>query len=209
METRKLILLLGITGLGVAGPLHAMTYAVEDIKGKNVLLAEGGVETDESERFLKAVRQAGPISEVWFNSPGGAAIQGIETGRLIRKLGLATRIPSGAICASACSYAFLGGVIRHVDSGGKYGVHMFSQAGSQGLVKNVMNIIKKYGAEGAEKVIRFLEQDAAKTARERAHYLGEMSVSLRLMIPAFETSSDDIHWLSPSELRDYNVVNVN
>jgi hypothetical protein len=185
-----------------------MDYKMVENNGTRILFAQGEVEADESDRFLRAVRQAGKIDEFWLNSPGGSAFQGIETGRQIRKLGLVTRIPSGAKCASACSYAFLGGIARFVDVGGRYGVHMFTHSGSKALVGKVMAIIKKHGADGAQVVIQYIEQDAAKTARERARYLGEMMVSPRLMDPAFETTSDDIHWLTPRELTDYSVVNT-
>ena len=70
--------------------------------------------------------------------------------------------------------------------------------------------VKPAGAGIDEKVRRIIlitEQFSAIAARRQARYLTQMGVSLRLLDPGFDTSHLDIHWLSPVELRDYNVVN--
>jgi hypothetical protein len=76
---------------------------------------------------------------VRLNSPGGDLPGGIRLGELIRKLKLNTeigatepdsyghweRVPGH--CASACAFAFLGGLTRYA-SGGELGVHQFYDA---------------------------------------------------------------------------------
>ena len=73
---------------------------------------------------------------VRLNSPGGDLAGGIRLGELIRKLKLDTEIgvtepdsyghwkTAPGLCASACAFAFLGGLSRRA-SGGELGVHQF------------------------------------------------------------------------------------
>lgn len=61
--------------------------------------------------------------EVWLNSGGGDSNEGQRIGRVLRNHQMAVRITKGSECASACTVAFLGGVIRNVDVGGHFLVH--------------------------------------------------------------------------------------
>lgn len=104
-----------------------MTYKTKNTRGGVILLAMGSIKPGESARLANAIQRVGPrLAEIWLYSPGGTSVEGIKMGRLIRKKGLATRIPKGAMCFSACSMVFLGGVLRTVDAGGYYGVHMWT-----------------------------------------------------------------------------------
>lgn len=49
---------------------------------------------------------------VALDSSGGDVEAAIENGKAIRKHGASTVVPPGASCASACVYAFIGGVER-------------------------------------------------------------------------------------------------
>jgi hypothetical protein len=108
--------------------------------GAEWIAAEGEI-VDESADDLEAYVQSFGYAEnpggwnVRFNSPGGSLSGGIRLGELIRKLKLGTEIggtePDGlhwkrvpGYCASACAFAFLGGLSRHA-SGGELGVHQF------------------------------------------------------------------------------------
>jgi hypothetical protein len=93
---------------------------------RNVLVAWGGIDTGDSERFRAALDAAAPIDEVWLDSPGGALEEGMEMGRILRARRLTTRIPRGLQCISACNFIFMGGKIRYVETGGVFGVHMFA-----------------------------------------------------------------------------------
>jgi hypothetical protein len=108
--------------------------------GAEWIAAEGEIvdETaDDLEAFMKGFGyQENPGGwAVRFSSPGGSLAGGIRLGELIRKLRLDTQVgatePDGrhwkgvpGYCASACAFAFLGGLSRHV-SGGELGVHQF------------------------------------------------------------------------------------
>lgn len=57
-------------------------------------------------------------------------------------------------------------------------------------------------------LLQSIEQRNADYARNRANYLIEMSISLRLMIPNVQPKAGGQHWLCPNELISYNVVNT-
>ena len=56
---------------------------------------------------------------------------GNQAGRFIRENNMTTRIPAGWACFSACNFMFMGGVVRHVDHGGLFIVHMFTHTGDR------------------------------------------------------------------------------
>jgi hypothetical protein len=106
----------------------------EWIAGEGEIMEETA---DDLELYLKSFGRAeNPAGWcVRFNSPGGSLSGGIRLGELIRKLKLDTEIggtePDGlhwkrvpGYCASACAFAFLGGLSRDA-SGGELGVHQF------------------------------------------------------------------------------------
>jgi hypothetical protein len=66
-------------------------------------------------------------SRVVFYSGGGDLNEGIEIGNLLRQYRQFTWVPKGFECVSACTVAFLGGVIREVDPEGQYKVHAYSR----------------------------------------------------------------------------------
>lgn len=209
------------------GFLGAMTYRVTQAPQGRVLVAEGQILPGEGARLEQALSRAGAVDEIWFNSPGGAALEGPFMGRAIRKRNLAVRLRKEHACISACSYAFLGGVIRIVEPGAYYGVHMFSGAGDPALMLNLLDRFSTANAKRAELIrkgnppekvneavaefvsqeLRGWEQEAANLAATRARYLVEMSLSLDFMTDAFGTEARQVCYLSQAGLRHYNVAN--
>src|ERR1700693_3578863 len=55
---------------------------------------------------LEAVRL---VSGMRFNSPGGNLLEGVKLASIIRYAKIATIVPNGAKCASACFVAFAAG----------------------------------------------------------------------------------------------------
>lgn len=106
----------------------------------NTMLVWGGVGAGDFVRFQAAAAAAKPLGEVHFYSPGGSLGDGIKIGYLIRDLKLATRVNNGTICASACNFMFLGGVVRSVEPGARFGVHMFSDDSSDQLVNDLSHM---------------------------------------------------------------------
>ncbi len=118
---------LGLVGLlFFSSEIAALEIKAGNTEGKNVVLVQGKFEEGDAAKFKNALSRVGNIDEIWFNSPGGVLSEGLDIGRYIRSRKLATKIPKDAICASTCTFAFLGGVLREIEPGAKYGVHMFS-----------------------------------------------------------------------------------
>lgn len=201
-----------------AGKQLPMQYRVlTPADGNRVLLAKGAFAASESDNLINALAGAGRIDELWLYSGGGNSAAGMEFGRTLRRRGIAVRIPSGAACFSACSMAFLGGPLRSIDPGGYYGVHMWSAwqdpAISQQFIVDIFERIKNApdlnaATDFVRKEIQGIEIRNADYARQRANYLVEMAVSLRLMHPNTNTASGSEYWVCSDEARSFNVVNV-
>ncbi|HMR32240.1 MAG TPA: hypothetical protein PKA13_15730 [Geminicoccaceae bacterium] len=199
---------LALAALLLAGPALAATTELADVAGSRVLLVAGGIEKGDADRVERAIREAGRVDEVWLRSDGGNLNEGMEIGRLLRRHGLAARVPSEAVCASACVYVLAGAPLRAVDGDGRVGVHMFTATGNAELVAAISRDIRTNGSDVAARVIRRIEQYAAHIAARQSAFLVEMAVSLQVMTPSIGTAYDAIHWLSPAELRRYNLVNT-
>jgi len=107
--------------------VHAMEFETGRAEGIGfVVLAKGGVEEGDAQR-LQRLLQANRVDEVWLDSPGGDSNEGQRIGHVLRRNGMAVRIRSGHSCASACTVAFLGGVLRTIEPDGEYHVHARSQ----------------------------------------------------------------------------------
>lgn len=79
----------------------------------------------DSARLERLLSQRG-YQEVLLISGGGNLDEGVKVGEVLRRHGAAVRVPSGQSCVSACTVAFLGGVIRTIDPGATYEVHAYS-----------------------------------------------------------------------------------
>ena len=170
--------------------------------------AEGEIVEDSAsrlEKFLKAHPDAGGLI-VRLHSGGGDLVASMEIGRVIRQRGLRTavshtifepvtakdtlsaRYAKGA-CASACTYAFLGGVERMIDETSRLGVHQFYSETPRG----------GRGSRGSFSV--------AQTAiNDLGIYMAEMGVSGQLILAAAATAPVNMHWLSRGELESFQAV---
>jgi len=192
---------------------------VHEVSGRRVLLMEGKFLEGDGQRLEQLLRRGPPPQEVWLHSGGGIADEGLRIGRLIRRAGLPTRIPKGASCASACADAFMGGVARRIDEGGRYGIHMATASGNPKLVEYVMAHIAKalesydpkkktFDSSPAKKIIRELEQSAAIEAAQWGAYVLEMSGSPRIVELGTKTEASGMNWLTRRQMVDLNVINV-
>lgn len=65
-------------------------------------------------------------SRIFLFSGGGNLNEGIKLGEVLRRYNQYVVVPKGASCVSACTVAFLGGVLREVQPGGSYEMHAYS-----------------------------------------------------------------------------------
>ena len=211
MGRRLSALVLAAAGLFFAIPAGAAGLEVVDRGAGRVILLAGTIQRSDVAAVTALLENPAPVREVRFDSLGGSLEAGIEIGETIRARRLATRVTAGSVCASACVYAFLGGMIRAVDDGGRIGIHMASAAFNDAYVEAIKGVLTDAASGGVDDKVRTIillnEQFSAIAARRQARYLVQMGVSLRLLDPVFDTSHLDIHWLTPFELGDYNVVN--
>ena len=190
-----------------------MQFSVKKDGGRTILVGEGGIDDLLVERLTDAIAANQPVDELWLRSPGGNAQVGNEAGRLIRKLGIPTRIPAGWACFSACNFLFMGGPIRMVDPGGLFVVHMFTHAGDRSYVTSQV----KKGDKSTLDLIGEVEQNSALLATDDNDFLIRMGVSRKLLSEvmyqqkALEEQGKDRstrRCLSPDEVFRYNVANV-
>jgi hypothetical protein len=113
---------------GDKAPEQLNFSVVKTSQGK-AFFAWGGIAAGDTQNFAQALDEAGPVQEVILCSPGGDLDEGLNIGYLVRERKLATRLPSWSYCASACNFIFMGGVIRTVDPGAQFLVHMFANEG--------------------------------------------------------------------------------
>lgn len=82
--------------------------------------------------------------KIFLISGGGDLSEGVKIGRIFRRYGTYLVVPERASCVSACTVAFLGGMLREVEAGAKYKVHAYSS-----LVNISPDLLKQVlGSEG-------------------------------------------------------------
>jgi len=195
------------------GPATRMTLTTENHDGKRVLVAQGIIDSSLPDRLQKAIDADEMIEEVWLKSRGGDARAGNAAGRIIRSFrGMATRIPSGWTCFSACNFVFMGGDRRFVDPGGIFMVHMFTHTGDRDMIDLTVD-------EGSEETVRLIgeiEQSSALLASEDNDFLIRMGVSRKLLTEvmyrqqavASDMDPSTRYCLNQAEVREYNVMPV-
>ncbi|MBM3521574.1 MAG: hypothetical protein FJX57_01340 [Alphaproteobacteria bacterium] len=183
--------------------------AIDDGKGGRIVLGLGAFDGGASSRLEKVVAESRRVDEIWLCSPGGRVVEGQRMGRFIRSRGLATRIPDGFKCISACVDAFVGGVIRFVDEERSIGIHMQSMSGHEELREKVSDAIAKEGDKATVAVIQAFEQSGAQGTAEWVRYMMQMGVSIRLVQLAVKVSHNDVHFLTWQDMRSFNVMNAN
>jgi hypothetical protein len=154
-----------------------MKFSLENINGVRVLKAEGQIDQDVAAKLQDALKTNDPVQEIWLRSPGGDARAGNAAGKIIRDAMIPTRIPDGWACFSACNFMFMGGVVRYVDPGGLFVVHMFTHVGDKEAVRSELN----KGTDNAIGLIGDVEQDSAMLASEDNDFLIRMGVSRKLL----------------------------
>lgn len=152
-------------------------------------------------QFVKAYRLEGQALTVVLNSPGGDVIAGLRLGREIREQGFNTqvgwvqRLPRGGHllrsgdCASACTFAFLGGVERYAEDD-VIGVHRFYP----GNLEPDNRVILRPGDEAVAAMIKV--------------YAVDMGVDASFIDISLAVPPADMRYMSNDELRDLAVVNT-
>jgi len=163
--------------------------------GRVAIYATGEIDGAAGLRFRQFVRDHGiEWAKVNFNSPGGSLIGGLQLGEVIRDLRFDTdvHLPGyeldgpKAICASACAYAFAGGINRFVDDRtGRLGIHQFYVGGDN------------TGDVGDTQMVSGLI----------VSYLARMGVSTSAFSVAVTANGQDMVWLDTNEAVSLGLAN--
>jgi hypothetical protein len=85
-----------------------------------VVILEGPLVEDDEDQF--ATKTASLASAfVAFSSDGGSLATGLRIGEAIRRKGFSTIVPDGRRCASACAFAWFGGIERFLGTDARIG----------------------------------------------------------------------------------------
>lgn len=157
--------------------------------GNNYIVVTGKFEADDDLSVFRNRVLSNRAVSVSFDSGGGNVYKAMEFGRLIRSLGLNTVATRELVCASACSLSFLGGVSR-VAEPGSIGVHKSSFDDTRG-----MNV------EDAVAAIQLQTADVIS-------YMNEMGADPSLLQLALKYDSNDLRYLSSSEMTQFRVTTI-
>jgi hypothetical protein len=178
--------------------------------GSSWIAAEGRIEPDTPDAFRRflSIDDTYDGQEVYLNSGGGNLAGGLGLGRIIREHKFATRvgrtvprvegdtvfsIDAPGQCASACSYAFLGGTQRNAEEG-EIGIHQFY----------------KQRAYKEPDALLFSGNDLSDTQKTQAglvNYVVSMGVDARFLAAASEvTPQEQMRWLTVPEMLEFDVI---
>lgn len=165
---------------------------------------DGVIDHDAPYRLYEAVEKipSNYFIEFYLNSPGGDLYAGLMMGRIIRGVKgvtaigkqpeekdylFANNVTKPGQCASACTFAYLGGEYRFYKEGSEYGVHQF------------------YVVD--ETAIKDPISRAQITTARLAAYLKEMGVDSDLLSYMIEADKYNLKMLSEEEMYKLKIVN--
>ncbi|MBB4238144.1 hypothetical protein GGD57_004748 [Rhizobium esperanzae] len=172
--------------IALAGEAHAaISYQrLDGAPGERGLVIKGVFEfSDDPAQLVDEYKQS-QADYISFDSPGGNVVTAISFGRAIRALNARTLQIRAMECASACAFAFVGGVERFAEPG-SIGVHRVS------LDMPMDNTL-------AVSTVQLL-------TGEIIGYLTDMGVSPNLLQLSLSIDSTDIRYLTAAEMRDWNI----
>lgn len=152
-------------------------------------------------QFVELYDLAGQPLTVMLHSPGGDVVAGLRLGREFREQGFNTqvgnsqRLPEGGYrlrpgdCASACTFAFLGGLSRYAEDD-VIGIHRFYP----GNLEPDERVILRPGDEAVAAMIKVYAVDMG---------VDDEFIEMSLTVPPA-----DMRYMSNRELRELAVVNV-
>jgi hypothetical protein len=111
-----------VSGLRIT--IKRTAYVECENKFNYYFMVEGVIGPDAKEILSRTIDSVEPCvltkikkrvrTSVYLNSAGGYMVDGFRLGEFFRENGIQTEIGNGDVCASACAFAFLGGVSRRM-----------------------------------------------------------------------------------------------
>jgi hypothetical protein len=152
-------------------------------EGKEVVFLDGEIEEGDAQALRKVIAAASRsrrlISGIRLNSPGGQLGEGAELAYIVKYGKIATVVPAGAQCASACFLILAAGSEKYASFSANVGVHGASNRAGQ--------------AAG----------DATVSMGRAANLLGVPESIIGKMVI---TPPDQMVWLTPIDLRSMGTI---
>jgi hypothetical protein len=169
------------------------------------LMVRGEYNGNEILRLKSAIAEIEPGKRIIavLDSPGGNVVQGEALGRFFYDAKIPTMVLAGSLCASACTYAFLGGrdpvtgnPLRILASGAKLGFHNFA---APGLPE------RAYTKADLEDISREAQQLVYRNLMHLTHVKAPLTV-LKLNTG---TKHEDVNFITESDALDYGIAVLN
>lgn len=154
-----------------------------------IIYAEGDVDQGTTEKFKRFIDLAQVTDgTIVFNSYGGDLMEGIRLGKTIREHGFNTEVgqegfKAGA-CASACVYAYAGGVARYFTKGSSLGLHQFTS--NKG---------------------RLSSSETQEVSGLIVSFLSSMGIDPLVFSIASTVNHEGVVWLSEKQAKQVNLIN--
>jgi hypothetical protein len=172
----------------LASAAHAFSAQLDSSvtkEGKVVIALHGDISEGDAASFSNIVKAANAqgkiVSGIRLNSQGGNLSEGLKLADLVRFAKIATIVPNGSLCASACFLIFAGGEQRFASRSSQIGVHGASFNGAETPESSAATI----------EMVRY-----AKLLGVPDRILGEMAA----------TPPSEMFWLSQNDLLAMNVT---
>jgi hypothetical protein len=147
-------------------------------ENKTIVALNGELVEGDASRLREIINAstnaARPVSGIRLNSSGGSLIEGVRLAGIIQNTKIATVIPSGATCASACFIAFAAGNEKFASATATVGVP---------------GAADRFG------------RDAAGETPPIVRVVREMGLLDAIVEKMLDTRADEIIWLSQDDLR--------
>lgn len=192
---------------------QAQEIGINPISSKfAVYYIDGEFTEGVASRFENFLLQNPPVDqfEVYLNSPGGLLSEGIELGLIFRKYNLWTSVgrfeesdiypyptlAENAHCASACAFAFLGGIQRRLSRDLELGFHQFYD--SSALEKSLLTEDKRNEISGQAQFLSAL----------LANYIIVLEdIDPKILIVNSLVPANEMVWLTRAQAIELKVVN--
>ena len=172
------IAFLALTALAANGAGAAEISSTVTKENKVVISLKGEIVAGDTDRLTKLITTANSanrlVSGIRLSSPGGSLLEGVKLAEAIRFAKIATVVPSGSMCASACFIAFAAGSEKYVSYSAQVGVHGASD---------------RAGKTAGDATIAM------------AKIVKELGVGVSVIGKMVVTPPDQMVWLDPNELR--------
>ena len=163
-----------------------------ELQTGGTLRLQGTIDPGAGERLATELSARGEyVTLVTLDSPGGSVEDALIMSAALRERGLATRVESGALCASSCPIVLSGGAVREVSEGASVGVHQI-------FARETDRLNPRFDGMA----------EAQRTTARIGRHLREMGVDGALWLYAMETPKDRLYYLSPDEMIEFGLATV-